>query len=468
MDERTNTDDATTEVNDSIFVERRARHFYGNGGDIMRISSGISSGRRFAQNGRYGSSLRNNENIPPSIEIIRRKPKEQEKPKEDQEQKPTTLKDFKNKTKEDARNKEAFREAMIMWAMSIRRNVFSFFSDIFILLIYRRNLLKAIKRYTTLLIYNESEDLFYARRERDKERTILDVLIPYPLPLLSYSRSKRLLNHDFYIPDLFIISKLLHNQFKSRKLIFKKATIIFYFLIPSYFVLRNVETSVCFRKLFSILPCSFSTSISGYFFNFVFLCIVEAFLNIHKLLMIARTPVSDHTSEYAFLFIAMFFHIYIQSMDILKLEYEFMKRHIHLVFSPTSFLLYCYGYLVLSLFIPYFIVLVMFRCYYLPIPFATIIMLVVTLSHYLGNVVNYVLFSGLLLISVRYFNEFDAFFNVPFFVRTEGINVVLLSYRISMSCYEECFRLASFVRLMTLLFFLYVNSVYRISKHSNR
>lgn len=465
MDEGTNTDDATTEVNDSIFVERRARHFYGNGGDIVRVSSGFNSGRRFAQNGRFG---RNNENIPPNIEIIRRKPKEPEKPKEEPEQKPTTLKDFKNKSKEDTRNKEAFREAMIMWTMSIRRNVFSFFADLFFLFFQRRTLLKAIKRYAILLIYNESEELFYARRERDKERTILDVLIPYPLPLLSYSRSKRLLNHDFYIPDLFIISKLLHNQFKSRKLIYKKATIIFYFLIPSYFVLRNVEISVCVEKILKILPCAFSTSITGYFFNFVLLCIVEAFMNIHKLLMIARTPVSDHSTEFAFLFIAMFYHVYIQSLDILKLEYEFMKRHIHLVFSPTSFLFYCYGYLVLSLIIPYLFVIILFRCYYLLIPFATIIMVVVTLSHYLGNVVNYVLFSGLLLISVRFFNEFDSFFNVPFFVRTEGINVVLLSYRISMSCYEDCFRLASFVRLMTLLFFLYVNSVYRISKHSNR
>eukprot|EP00866_Antonospora_locustae_P000485 jgi/Antlo1/485/1472 len=468
MDDSTNADDATTEVNDYIFTERRARHFYGNGGDIMRISSGINTGRRFAQNGLYGGSLRNNENIPPNIQIIRRKPKEPEKPKEEQEQKLTTLNEFNLTSKEDTRNKEAFREAMIMWTISIRRNVFSFFSDLFFMFFNRRNFLKAIKRYVTLFIYNESEDLFYARRERDRERTILDVLIPYPLPLLSYSRSKRLLNHDFYIPDLFVISKLLHNQFKSKKLIFKKATLIFYFLIPSYFVLRNVETSICLKKIISILPCAFSTSISGYFFNFVFLCIVETFLNIHKLLTIARTPVSDHTTEYAFLFISMFYHVYIQSLDILKLEYEFMKRHIHLVFSPTSFLLYCYGYLVLSLIIPYFFILILFRCYYLLIPFVTIIMLVVTLSHYLGNVINYVLFSGLLLISVRYFNEFDTLFNVPIFVRTEGINIVLLSYRISMSCYEESFRLASFVRLITLLFFLYINSVYRLSKHSNR
>lgn len=465
MEEGTNADDGAMDVNDSIFVERRARHFYGNGGDVVRVS-GISSGRRYAQNGRYGNSLRNNENLPPNIEIIRRKPKEQEKPKE--EPKPTTLKDFTNKSKEDSRNKEAFKEAMTMWAMSIRRNVSAFFSDLFFLFFSGGELLSAIKKYLILLIYSDSESLFYARRERDKERTILDVLIPYPLPLLSYSRSKRLLNHDFYIPDLFVISKLLHNQFKSRRLVFKKATLVFYFLIPFYFVLRNVGPRVCAEKILSILPCAFSTSVFGYVFNFVFLCLVEALLNMHKLLCIVRTPVKDHSSEYAFLFIAMFYHVYIQSLDILKLEYEFMKRHIHLVFSPTSFLFYCYGYLFLSLFIPYFFVFLLFRCYYLLIPFVTIIILVVSLSHYFGNVINYVIFSGLLLISVKYFTEFDTFFNIPLFVRTEGINIVLLSYRISMSCYEERLRLASLVRLMTLLFFLYVNSVYRISKHSNR
>ncbi|KAL0265986.1 UNVERIFIED_CONTAM: hypothetical protein PYX00_011703 [Menopon gallinae] len=455
MDDGTNADEGR-EVNDSIFVERRARHFYGNGGDIVRVSSGLTSGRRFAQSSWHGAPLRNNENIPPNIEIIRRKPKEPEKPKEEEELKPTTLKDFTNKSKEDLRNREAFREAMIMWRMSIRRNVFAFFSDIFLLFFCRTGLLSAIRKYVVLLVYNDSEYLFYARRERDKERTILDVLIPYPLPLLSYSRSKRLLNHDFYIPDLFIISKLLHNQFKSRKLIYKKATLVFYFLIPSYFVLRNVTPLQCAEKTLSILPCVFSTSIVGYVFNFVFLCIVEALLNVHKLLLIARTPVTDHTTEYAFLFVSMFYHVYIESLDILKLEYEFMKRHIHLVFSPTSFLFYCYSYLFLSLIIPYFFVFLLFRCYYLLIPFVTIIILVVNLSHYLGNLVNYVIFSGLLLISVKYFMEFDAFFNVPFFVRTEGINIVLLSYRISMSCYEERFRLASLVRLMTLLFFLYI------------
>lgn len=391
--------------------------------------------------------------------------------KKEKETKTVTLKDFMHeKPKIESKNFETVKAAMCAWMSFTKRSLLLVFWSISALISCRSEALTMyLKKYMVLLIYKKSDILDKAKVERDKERTFLDTLIPYSIPLASYSRARRLLHHGFYIPNVFIIFKLLTNQFNSKKLVFQRINFLFYITLVLYFLLRSVEPKALIKQVVQVLSSVYVSSDPVKFcVYFLLLALLEVAINLPTLLQLSRIPIKNHSSEYIFLFMVMYYHFYFQSLDIFKLEKDFLSRHIHLSFSPTSFLYYSYTYLFLSLCIPYFLISLIFRCYYILIPFCTVISIIVSLSTYITNVINYTFLSILLFVCLKYRTEVDKFFNVPFFARTEEINVVLLSYRVCMGCYEGNFRIASFVRIIGLIFLFHVHTVYNISKYNNR
>lgn len=399
---------------------------------------------------------------------------------EKEEPKQISLKDLMEeriRRKEEEKEKEdrideitMFKNAMAMWTKFQWRGACQMLADCnFLVRCTWGEFFWSLKKFLVLLCYQKGELLFNARTHRDKERKLLNFLIPYTIPLVSYSRLRRILYYEFYLPRMVVVFKLLENQFSSTKLVFRRINILFYVVLFAYSIIRKIGPSAFAAKVAQTVPllCP-SPNPANICAQLVLSGITEILFNIRDVFRSWKMPVNKHETDYIFLFVFMYAHCYIQSLDIFKLEFEFMKRHIHLVFSPTSFLFYCYAYLFLTMVVPYSIVCLLFKSFYIAIPFLTVICIVVTTQHYLGNVVNHALMLVVLFVLLVYHSKLDSICHVQFFERTEVINPILLSFQVSMSYYGERFRLASLVRLGFLLFMSYVNSVYRISRYNNK
>ena len=323
--------------------------------------------------------------------------------------------------------------------------------------------------YLTVLFCNNGKTLFNVRRARDKERKLLNFLIPYTIPLVSYSKIKRLMCYDFYVPHCVILFRLLENQLTSRVLVFRKINTLLYLVLFCYFPFRHLGFADISGFLVEILPCV-RPSLNP--FNCVgeilTLVLSKMLLDPLKFVPLALKSFPNRSSEYVFLSMIIYCHSYIQSLDVFKLESEFLERHVHVVFSPSTFLCYSYIYLILMLLIPYSIVFFVFRCYYIPILLPVMVSIVITLSHYLKSALSHILYVVLICIMLNYHEKLDCIANTQFFARTTEINMVLLCYRVSMSLFRIRFRLTSLIRLLVLIFVTHINSVYRISKYNNR
>lgn len=320
----------------------------------------------------------------------------------------------------------------------------------------KTQILSSFKRYCILILYLRSDLLQRSRSDRDNERKTVNSMTLYEMPNSTYTFFRRLLLYDLYLPSFYTLIQLITNQLNSNHLPYKRISIIIQFMILIY--------SMPIDKLIFSLQLLLTPGSTK---SFILCLILECFINFKSILSFWDLPGRSQESLYILIYSVILPHVYITSLDINKLEYEFLKRSIHTTFSPSTFVLYSYLYIIITLAFSCIVTSLMLGVPYITLVLFSNVITVTTLSAYIRNPLNYCIFYIFSLMILKYHTVIDGFLGIPLFSSTEFINPVLLCFKTSISTYGNGVRVVSFIRLMLLVIVGYISSIYKISKYNN-
>lgn len=232
-----------------------------------------------------------------------------------------------------------------------------------------------LRQYFNLVFYKASAELNFIMKKIDEQRTKLFFRLEvYHLPSENLSSFKRLFNHFFYSFDKKVFYYLLNTQLSLCSLIFFKMDLffivifllkkeyIFYLLLSFednrflllYFNLKKNLGCMWLNLLVEIL--SFTNLKDKLFRYFLFVVIISREI-------IQFEKYSDY---YPLIWFFSFLNVYFHSLDIFKLQNTFIRTKLHLLFSPATFILFFYSYMIISL-MPLYLVFSFFCGCYIPL-----------------------------------------------------------------------------------------------------